>query len=281
MIIYHTNDMHGRSEALAWLKSQAQASIAAGQALYFDSGDALIGSNTVWKNFEPNLDKMSSVGCAAMAMGNREFNYQRRILDKRARQRSFPLICTNLSDIRLSGHLTQREFVEQIQDIPIIDCSSANWRNSSAWQELSSERWIPGLALFNSSWSSNCALLILSAMPVQYPHNAIWEKIFGFRFFKAETTLPQIADRCSAKLGLRTNLVIISHIGFDRDQQLAVNTPPGTWILGGHTHTQLDSPCQVNGSFIVQTGAFAKHINEIEYNMDNPQLSHCKLISLA
>ncbi|MGM9998229.1 MAG: hypothetical protein ACI38Q_02355 [Candidatus Bruticola sp.] len=281
MLIYHTNDMHGHGEALAWLSSRASAAVAADKALYFDSGDALIGSNTVWKNFEPNLEKMSAIGCAAMAMGNREFNYQRRILDKRAKQRSFPLICTNLSDMRLSGPLDQHEFVENIQNIPLIDCSSVNWRQSQIWQELSSKRWIPALALFNRSWSSNYALLILSAVPVQYPHNAVWEKLFGFRFFEAETTLPQVARRYSKNIGLKTNLIILSHIGFDRDQKLAENLPPGTWILGGHTHTRLDAPCEINGSFIVQTGAFAQNINKIDYNIENPQLSTCELLSLA
>lgn len=280
MLIYHTNDMHGHSEALNWLEANAKQQLAESQSLYFDSGDALVGSNTIWKNYEPNLERMSSVFCTSMAMGNREFNYQRRILDKRAAQRLFPLLCSNLSDIRQSGRLTDTQLVRQLGSIPEIDCQNSCWRETELWRNLASQRWIPALSLHNSNWSEDYSLLLLAAVPVQYPHNAIWEKIFGFRFFEAETILPLLAKRCFELLNRPLRLVILSHLGLERDKVLAENLPPGCWILGGHSHTVVSEPVKIGGNFIVQTGAWAKNIGKLDYNFEYPELSTYQLLNL-
>ena len=51
--------------------------------------------------------------------------------------------------------------------------------------------------------------------------------------------------------------VLLTHIGFDKDQQLAELLDPN-WgvdlIIGGHTHTFLEEPCIVNNVPIVQVG---------------------------
>ena len=280
MFIYHTNDMHVHGEALDWLEVNAKQQLAEGQAIYFDSGDALIGSNTVWKNYEPNLEKMSSVFCTSMAMGNREFNYQRRILDKRAAQRSFPLLCSNLSDIKQSGKLSNKQFVEQLDSVPEIDCQSSCWRKGELWRNLSSQRWIPALSLHSNNWSEHYSLLLLAAVPVQYPHDAIWEKLFGFRFFEAETILPLLAKRCFELLNKPFRLIVLSHLGLERDKILATKLPQGCWILGGHSHTVLSEPVKIGGNFIVQTGSWAQNIGKLEYNFEHPESSTYQLLNL-
>lgn len=272
--------MHGRERALTWLENNAKQQLANGQALYFDSGDALVGSNTVWKNYEPNLEKMSSVLCASMAMGNREFNYLRRILDMRAAQRSFPLICSNLSDIRLDGHLDNQQFVDKLVSVPEINCEIAQYRQAAEWLSLSSQRWIPALTLHSNSWSTDYSLLLLAAVPVQYPHRAVWEKIFGFRFFEAETVLPLLIKRCLQLQNKPVRIVILSHLGLDRDKVLASRLPKGSWILGGHSHTVLEEPLKIGDTFIIQTGAFANYVGKLDYNIEHPELSVYQLISL-
>lgn len=280
MLIYHTNDMHGHAEALDWLTANAKQSLAESQALYFDSGDALLGSNTVWKNYEPNLEKMGSVFCTSMAMGNREFNYQRRILDKRAAQRSFPLLCSNLIDIRQDGKLTNEQLIQQLNSVPEVNCQDNYWREAKSWQNLSSQRWISALSLHNDNWSKRYSLLLLAAVPVQYPHNAIWEKLFGFRFFEAETVLPLLAERCAKLLNKPLRLIILSHLGLDRDKVLATKLPQDTWILGGHSHTVLAEPVKIGGNFIVQTGSWAHYLGKLDYNFKHPELSEYQLLNL-
>lgn len=263
--------MHGRSAALEWLEDTAKAELASGRDLYFDSGDALIGSNTVWKNYEPNLAKMASLPCAAMAMGNREFNYQRRILDKRAAQRSFPLLCANLADLRSDDPVEPDVMAKRT--LPVIDYGG-NLHDSPQWSALVRKRWIPGICLRNSAWSKEFSLVLLAAVPVQYPPGAFWEKIFGFRFFEACEILPRIAEYYALRAA---RIIVLSHLGIDKDEALAPHLPAGTWILGGHTHTTLAEPLEVGGVFIAQTGAFAHNIGILDYNILEPRLSRYRL----
>lgn len=61
--------------------------------------------------------------------------------------------------------------------------------------------------------------------------------------------------------------VILSHIGFDKDQELAALLKPEygvDLIIGGHTHTFLEEPCVVNDIPIVQAGTGTGQIGRAE-----------------
>lgn len=101
--IYHTNDMHNHPapiEKLAGVEKDAST-------LILDAGDALAGSNTVFKIKEPILDMMNRAKYDAMTMGNREFNYLRWALKLRAEQADFPILCANLEDPK---HIAENYF---------------------------------------------------------------------------------------------------------------------------------------------------------------------------
>ncbi|MBQ7567442.1 metallophosphoesterase [bacterium] len=233
MIIFHSNDVHGHEHELKrlCLKHRMQKG-----ALWFDSGDALRGSNTVFRWHEPVLSLMGELGCTAMAMGNREFNYQRWVMRRRARERSFPLLCANLCDLRGS--------------LP-------------AWQEMLTLQSPEGM------------LTVLGATPVQYPVGSFWEKVFGFRFIDPMKALPPLAEAASQR---GEAVVLLSHLGADVDKELAPLLPAGTLILGGHTHTVLSEPLSVNGCWIVQTGAFARYLGRIDYDVRNRCLNGYALL---
>ena len=61
--------------------------------------------------------------------------------------------------------------------------------------------------------------------------------------------------------------VLLTHIGFDKDQELAALLSPELGvdlIVGGHTHTFLDEPCYVNGIPIVQVGTGTDQIGRAD-----------------
>lgn len=61
--------------------------------------------------------------------------------------------------------------------------------------------------------------------------------------------------------------VVLSHIGFDKDQELAREIAPTSGvdlIIGGHTHTLLEEAVYVNGIPIVQTGCGTDQIGRID-----------------
>ncbi|MFA7673576.1 MAG: 5'-nucleotidase C-terminal domain-containing protein [Clostridia bacterium] len=68
--------------------------------------------------------------------------------------------------------------------------------------------------------------------------------------------------------------VLLTHIGFEEDKKLATLLDPD-WgvdmIIGGHTHTLLDQPVQVNNILIVQVGTGTDQIGrfDIEIDTDN------------
>ena len=65
--------------------------------------------------------------------------------------------------------------------------------------------------------------------------------------------------------------VLLTHIGFDKDKELASLLDPN-WgidlIIGGHTHTFLDEPCIVNGIPIVQVGVGTDQIGRFDIDID-------------
>lgn len=207
------------------------------ESVWLDSGDALAGSNTVFRRREPALAMMSELGCSAMAMGNREFNYLRWVMRLRAQQRSFPLLCSNLRDLR--GYAPE-------------------------WREMLSLNTPEGM------------VAVIGATPVQYPVGSFWEKIFGFRFLDPLRVIPPLAHLAH----LRGEAVfILSHLGLDTDRRLAELLHPGALILGGHSHTILAEPVQVNGCWIGQGGAWAKYLVKLDYDVAAKSLRSYELLS--
>ena len=53
-------------------------------------------------------------------------------------------------------------------------------------------------------------------------------------------------------------LIALTHIGYRKDQELATRCPEIDIILGGHSHTVLESPTLVGETAICQTGSHAR-----------------------
>ncbi len=68
--------------------------------------------------------------------------------------------------------------------------------------------------------------------------------------------------------------VLLTHIGFDKDQELARLMNPD-WgvdlIIGGHTHTYMDEPCVINGIPIVQVGVGTDQIGRFDITIDTDE----------
>ena len=56
-------------------------------------------------------------------------------------------------------------------------------------------------------------------------------------------------------------LIALTHIGLEKDRQLAEKFPQIDLILGGHSHDYLNE--KIGGTVIVHSGAFAEHFSEI------------------
>ena len=63
-------------------------------------------------------------------------------------------------------------------------------------------------------------------------------------------------------------IVVVSHMGVHRDEELAANVPGIAVIIGGHSHTVLKRPKIVNGTIICQAGAHGSYLGKLDLWVD-------------
>jgi 5'-nucleotidase/UDP-sugar diphosphatase len=69
----------------------------------------------------------------------------------------------------------------------------------------------------------------------------------------------------SLRLGHECDLVImLSHLGFDYDQLVASSVSGIDVIVGGHSHTVLDTPIQIGSTLILQAGEFGRYMGKLK-----------------
>jgi 5'-nucleotidase len=189
--------------------------------LLLDAGDALLGSNTAFRLHEPNLRRLSELGCAAMTMGNRELHYLPGILEQRASERSFPLLAANLVDL---------------------------WGRSTTWQEgFTVERAGKRIGVFGMT-------------VVQYPVGSLYERLFGLRFLPPETLIEHLVRRYQAEhdiviflshLGLDKDRALARQLAARPDLKLDL-------LLGGHTHTVFHQPERYGSCHLGHVGSHSQ-----------------------
>lgn len=134
--IYFTSDLHNRKNVFKFLKALGLSS----EALLLDSGDAIGGNNFFGSKQEFILHMMNDAGYGAMALGNREFNYFRKILTRRLKQVSFPILACNLKDLKgITSSFLKPYIVEKLGDfkVAIIGLTPNQFSKSSLWTKVS------------------------------------------------------------------------------------------------------------------------------------------------
>jgi 5'-nucleotidase len=175
--MYHTADLHDHRGFVPRL----QALRAVEPGLLFDCGDALRGSQTVYHRNEPIIAEMGAAGYDAQGMGNREFHYLFPLLAARACKMAYPLLCSNLVDMRE-------------RTLPFV----------------------PELLIEHAG----CRLRLFSLLVVQYPTGSPWERVFGWRFLDPIHIARDIAARTDpnevlillSHLGLRRDRVLANAV---------------------------------------------------------------------
>ena len=71
--------------------------------------------------------------------------------------------------------------------------------------------------------------------------------------------IPRLRREQSADL-----IVVLSHLGFPQDCQLASEVPGIDVLLSGHTHNRLEAPAIVNGTLIIQSGAHGSFVGRLD-----------------
>ncbi len=175
--LYHTSDLHdhrGFASRLRALREQDPG-------LLFDCGDALRGSQTVYRRREPIIAEIDAAGYDAQGMGNREFHYVFGAVAARARKMAHPLVCSNLVDVKGRALPFVRD----------VGFDRDGWR-----------------------------LRVFSLLVVQYREGSVWERVLGWRFRDpldvareiALTTPPETTLVVLSHLGLRADRALAAAV---------------------------------------------------------------------
>ena len=98
------------------------------------------------------------------------------------------------------------------------------------------------------------------------------ENLIG-TFVDIHEAAQEVARICNAYNALDIDCtVLLTHIGFEEDKQLAARLDPSLGvdlIIGGHSHTFLEQPVEVNGIVIAQAGTGTDQIGRFDLEIDS------------
>ncbi|MCX7050004.1 MAG: bifunctional UDP-sugar hydrolase/5'-nucleotidase [Candidatus Sumerlaeota bacterium] len=99
-------------------------------------------------------------------------------------------------------------------------------------------------------------IALTTAQSVRQPHLTILDAEQALRKY-----LPELKSRADI-------IILLSHLGIERDEELAHKLPEINVIVGGHSHTPIQQPRRVEHTLIVQAGAYGQYVGELSLVVD-------------
>lgn len=104
----------------------------------------------------------------------------------------------------------------------------------------------------------------------------------GLQFNLGKEELPEAIRKL--RMDERVNLVILlSHLGFPQDMQLAAETPGIDVLLSGHTHNRLYQPARVENTIVIQSGSHGSFLGRLDLEVSGGKITdfHHRLIEVS
>ena len=240
LIILHSNDLHGRIEALArigTLVERIRAEDPDVPVLYFDAGD--VEEPALWLSHITRGRAMrrllGKAGCDAYAVGNGMFFYGPNVLAGPAEQAPFPMLLANM---RLNGGA----YLPGVQPAATFEVGS----------------------------------LRLGVVGVT-DDPPVFEERMGVQMPEASGVVREQAAALRAA-GVDA-VIVLSHMGMDHDwgrgsdPQLAQSLQGVVpLIIGGHSHTLLPEGERIGDVVIAQAGCYGEYLGRIDLTWDGARL---------
>ncbi|WP_300736377.1 bifunctional UDP-sugar hydrolase/5'-nucleotidase [uncultured Alistipes sp.] len=216
LVLLSTNDMHAKIQRFPHLAAAVAACRDTVTTLLLDAGDRWTGNAYVDLAQTPGMPVialMNRLGYDAATLGNHEFDHGQAFLGRMLDSMAFEVVCANVeSDTCTFPQLPPSVVIERDGIRIGIVGAVTNYEG-------------PGHPAGNASCFEG----------LSFPD-------------------PQAkASECAAALRPDVDvLVLLSHMGDDRDAELLARETRFDVILGGHTHEEVDT--LVNGTLLTQTG---------------------------
>ena len=245
LTLLHFNDLHARLDSLPRLftliqRERALARTEGRAVLLFDCGDS--SDPSTWESDvtmgRVNYALLEAMGVDAGVIGNNEAGrWGRAGLEKLAASVHFPLLAANLVDSEDPARLA-----------------------------------FPNL-------KPSC-LMSLNGFPIGLVGlTAVFPQIYAPFGYTSVPPLPALQSEIAnllrspkhseggQSLGARV-FVVLSHLGFEADADLARSCPEIDVILGGHTHTALETPVRMGQTIIAQAGEHGRYLGKVNLDID-------------
>ncbi len=247
IILLHTNDIHGvvfpvfdkkigdKGAEVGGLthlatKIEQLRKEYPGKVLLLDAGD--MSQGTPVSNIfygAPVTDYMNYVKYDASTFGNHEFDWDETKMKEQVARRKFPMVCANITE-KSTGKVPS--FMK-----PYIIVE----RNGMK-------------------------IGVIGLATVDTPKMSFPKNVESFNFTDPLAAVEKYQKELEKK-GVKV-IGIISHMGYDVDQKFAEKLSGIAFIVGGHSHTFVTEPKEINGIPVLQAGCWGKNIGFADLTFD-------------
>ena len=229
--IWHTNDVHSQFEDFSAIVHYIRKHINFEKDFLLDAGDFCDQKSVMINGTHGvgGIELLKSAGYDAMAIGNNEFFAGMEYLEEMTNQ-NFPLLSANL--FRLN-----KEHISGVLPFIILE------RN--------------GLRV-----------LIIGISPYwgESPESTAFTDMCGMKLLEPT---PLVQDILVQEKGSYDISILLSHGGIKKDREIAEAVNGLDCIIGGHSHTEMDEAEYINGTWIHQSGCWAKYLGKLTLEVDD------------
>lgn len=259
--ILHTNDLHGHVEpylegntmvgGIAQLSARVNDERAKDpdHTILLDAGDTNRGAAlSDYFQGRPILDAMNKMGYLAKAMGNHDFDSQLDDLATHMSRSKSPILAANLINRSPDSPLTGKTKPYMMTEIDGVKIG------------------IIGLITPDS---------------IEMIHNKDDARMIGFE--APEKTLTKYLPRLQEE-GAQV-IILLSHLGIEKDREIADEFKDIDLIVGGHSHQNLKRAEKHGNTTIVQAGCYGKFLGKVDLSYDplteKVRVKKCGLIPIV
>ncbi|KAA0563040.1 hypothetical protein F0342_13530 [Bacillus sp. CH30_1T] len=251
--IMHTNDTHAHVEGYPRLFTAVNEIRAEKEnALLLDAGDVFSGT-LYFRQYEGLADLwfMNQLGFDAMTLGNHEFDKDSATLANFIKEMNFPMVSSNVT---VTGDADLEPLVKNEIGTP----GEGGNIYPAMIKEVDGEKvGIFGLTTPDTEFISNPG------------DNVVFENAVE----KSTATIEMLENEGVNKV------IVLSHLGYSNDLDLAEEVDGLDIIVGGHSHTVLDEPVVIDKeepTLIVQAGEYLNLLGllDVTFNAEGVVTSH-------
>ncbi len=128
---------------------------------------------------------------------------------------------------------------------------------------------LAGLKPYVIKTSGGIRVAIIGVVTADTPTTTHPGNVAGLKFTSPEAAVARCLKEIKGKADL---MVVLSHLGYAEDRALAQKVPGIDVIIGGHSHTRLETPVRVNHTIIGQAWEHAKALGVLDLDLEDGKI---------